>query len=160
MSIIRLRTLITFSNSSNVTWDNLQVSQWSNIEVNVGVICACMPTLRLILVRFFPILSSTSRNYSNAYGYGNSRGGGRYINQSRGGRSQGAGGISTTHTTATTTTNGTLGKSGGVAGITYQRSYAVQYDDSEERSSSQVQLNDLDPKGLDASHTNVSEWSA
>ena len=54
MSIIRLRFLITFGKGNNPTWDQAGVVDWSNIEVNVGIICACMPTMRLILARLLP----------------------------------------------------------------------------------------------------------
>ena len=45
-----------------------------DIEVNVGIICACLPTLRVILVRVFPSIMGTTKAYSQAqhakYGYG------------------------------------------------------------------------------------------
>lgn len=67
VSILRLRSLITFdSHSQNPTWEFLEVSKWSTIEINVGIICTCMPTLRLILVRIFPkVLGTTQRYYAN-----------------------------------------------------------------------------------------------
>lgn len=150
ISIVRLQTLITFANSSNPSWDNLRVSQWSTIEVNVGIICACMPTLRLILVKLFPALTSTTRNYGTNQSWGDpyATGGSKVAARSQV-RATGAGA-------------GGVGGAGdaawaGARGITCQRSYAVKFDDVE--TSSQVHLKDLDHKGLDAS-TNASEWSA
>ncbi|KAK2627361.1 hypothetical protein QTJ16_003327 [Diplocarpon rosae] len=69
VSIIRLHSLVHFQNSRNPTWDNLSVSIWSTIEINVGLICACMPTLRLLLVHLFPnIMASQNQSGSkNAY---------------------------------------------------------------------------------------------
>jgi len=58
VSIIRLGSLITFANSENPTWNDLEVSTWSSIEINIGIICAGMPTLRLLMVRVFPALGS------------------------------------------------------------------------------------------------------
>ena len=48
----------------------MDVSIWSTIEINIGIICACMPTLRLILVRLFPFLGGTRNTgkYYNASG--------------------------------------------------------------------------------------------
>lgn len=54
VSIIRLQSLVTFANSSNLTYDNWDVNFWSTIEIGVGIICACMPTMRQILAWYFP----------------------------------------------------------------------------------------------------------
>ncbi|KAH8880915.1 hypothetical protein GQ53DRAFT_668892, partial [Thozetella sp. PMI_491] len=59
VSILRLQSLLNFANSANPTWDQLLVSLWSTIEISVGMICACMPTLRLILARFLPRVVET-----------------------------------------------------------------------------------------------------
>jgi hypothetical protein len=67
VSIIRLRALVTFAKSNNPTWDNFPVSLWSTVEISVGIICTCMPTLRLLLVRLFPVLGGSSYGKSNAY---------------------------------------------------------------------------------------------
>ena len=34
VSILRLQSLLKFANSTNVTWDNLAVTQWSTVEIN------------------------------------------------------------------------------------------------------------------------------
>jgi hypothetical protein len=67
VSIIRLRALVTFAKSNNPTWDNFPVSLWSTVEISVGIMCTCMPTLRLLLVRLFPVLGGSSYGKSNAY---------------------------------------------------------------------------------------------
>ena len=64
MSIIRLQTLTAIASSINVTMDNLDVANWSKIEINVGIICACMPSMRLMLVRMFPRLGDTTSKRS------------------------------------------------------------------------------------------------
>lgn len=152
ISIIRLQTLITFASSSNPTWDNLRVSQWSTIEINVGIICACMPTLRLILLKIFPSISSTTRSYGAKSSFGdryNVSGSRAYRSQGgRGGGGGGGGGFGA---------QPSMGSRNGRPGITYQRSYAVHYDDAE--TSSQVHLRDLEPKGLEA-QSHISECSA
>lgn len=60
VSILRLQSLIYFAKSTNPTWDQWIVAWWSTIEVNVGMICTCLPTLRLILVRAAPRIFSTN----------------------------------------------------------------------------------------------------
>ncbi|KAL7939382.1 putative PTH11-type G-protein coupled receptor protein [Trichoderma chlorosporum] len=64
VSILRLRSLIQFgSDSPNPTWDFYDVSVWSVVEINVGLICICLPSLRLLLVRIFPKLQGTAERY-------------------------------------------------------------------------------------------------
>lgn len=55
-----------------MTWDYLEASLWSVIECQVGIICACMPAIRLGLTRLFPkLLGSTHQSTSkNAYAGG------------------------------------------------------------------------------------------
>lgn len=64
--ILRLQSLIYLVRSFNPTWDQWIVAWWSTIEVHVGMICASLPTLRLVLVRLCPRVFSTniSRNKS------------------------------------------------------------------------------------------------
>lgn len=64
VSILRLQSLVQFANSMNPTWDNLAVTLWSTVEINVGIICVCMPSLRVLLVRIFPKFLGTTRNTS------------------------------------------------------------------------------------------------
>ncbi|KAJ3493827.1 hypothetical protein NLG97_g4484 [Lecanicillium saksenae] len=66
VSILRLQSLIFLARSFNPTWDQWIVAWWSTIEVHVGMICASLPTLRLVLVRMCPRVFSThlSRNKS------------------------------------------------------------------------------------------------
>ncbi|KHN95538.1 CFEM domain-containing protein [Metarhizium album ARSEF 1941] len=54
VSMLRLKSLVYFGNSYNPTWDQWSVVFWSTIEVSVAFICACMPALRLVLVRMYP----------------------------------------------------------------------------------------------------------
>jgi len=76
VSILRLTTVVKFANSLNPTWDQAATIQWSNIECSVGIICACLPTLRVILVNIFPGLNdaSTRRQGPSQYGYGSQSG--------------------------------------------------------------------------------------
>lgn len=44
-SIIRLRTLVLFANSTNITYDYMEAAYWSTIELYAGIICASMPSV-------------------------------------------------------------------------------------------------------------------
>ncbi|KAH7035914.1 uncharacterized protein B0I36DRAFT_382528 [Microdochium trichocladiopsis] len=74
ISIVRLASLVQFRGSSNATFDYWGVSVWSTVEITVGIMCACMPSMRVILVRFWPRIfgssSYASRNKSSGYGVG------------------------------------------------------------------------------------------
>jgi hypothetical protein len=74
VSCLRLQSLVTFAASVNPTWDQVEAVNWSNIEINVGIICACLPTLRVMLARIFPNMMGTTKASSHAhharYGYG------------------------------------------------------------------------------------------
>ncbi|KAH7131282.1 hypothetical protein EDB81DRAFT_808285 [Dactylonectria macrodidyma] len=64
ISILRFHSVLRFgSNNQNPTYDYTEVSVWSMAEVNVGIICACMPAIRLLLVQLFPkVLGSSHQN--------------------------------------------------------------------------------------------------
>lgn len=118
VSIFRLQSLVHFSNSSNPTWDNWDVTNWSTIEVNVGIICASMPTARLMLVRLFPIFGGGSSRSGGNYYYGqrsNPIGGPRSRSAVEGGSQVVAG-----------------ASKGGT--IVYQKSFTVQYGEQDEQS--------------------------
>ncbi|KAL5407796.1 hypothetical protein PMIN03_006930 [Paraphaeosphaeria minitans] len=50
-SVIRFHFLVVALNSKDPYYDSLGVNVWSAVEVNVGIICASMPTLRPLLSR-------------------------------------------------------------------------------------------------------------
>lgn len=64
VAILRLKTLTTITKTAytNPTMNRVDMTIWSIAELGVGIACACMPTLRLILVRIFPRLSSSTSN--------------------------------------------------------------------------------------------------
>lgn len=69
VSVLRLQSLIYFGNSTNPTWYLWPVAYWSTIEVNVGMMCTCLPAMRLILLRLFPqYLGSGTTKQSASYG--------------------------------------------------------------------------------------------
>lgn len=62
--MIRLHTLVVFTKGSNPTWDQANVVNWSNIEINVGILCACLPTMRIMLTRSVPRIFDSARGMS------------------------------------------------------------------------------------------------
>ncbi|KAF2197508.1 hypothetical protein GQ43DRAFT_402891 [Delitschia confertaspora ATCC 74209] len=54
VSILRLQSLISISNSWDPTYDNPPAATWSSVETNVGIICSCLPCLRPLVAKFFP----------------------------------------------------------------------------------------------------------
>ena len=130
VSILRLQSLVTFANSTNPTWDNWDVTDWSFIEVNVGIMCATLPTARLMLVRLFPVLGGSGNTGGYYYGQrgntGNSRLGGRSgVRSAADGRAGDDGAL----------------KRGGA--IIYQKSFTVQYGDEPDEQSL-VHMRDLE----------------
>ncbi|KAI7785124.1 hypothetical protein LA080_008160 [Diaporthe eres] len=147
ISVVRLQSLITFGDTDNPTWNNLKVSLWSTIEINVGIITCCMPTIRLIMLRAFPRMSSTYRS-TQAYYAKNG------MSSSKGKRSRNR---TNEFSSQEEPGNGKSAQRPNGGGIEYSRGFTVQFHDAE--ASSQVQLRDLDPKGF-AAKTSISECSA
>jgi hypothetical protein len=44
--MLRLKYLIQFAHTDNVTWDYLPIGYWSAVETHVGVMVACLPAIR------------------------------------------------------------------------------------------------------------------
>ncbi|KAF3001846.1 hypothetical protein E8E13_004281 [Curvularia kusanoi] len=133
VSCLRLQSLVNFASSINPTWDQVDVVTWSAIEVNVGIICACLPTIRVMLVRFFPSIMGTtkasSQAYNSKYGYGNgSRGFGNTAGSRIGGK--------------------------GINEITYTKTFEVQHGETDE-----VELMQVDDFGKTSSKIKSSSTS-
>ncbi|KAI5361285.1 Putative extracellular membrane protein, CFEM [Septoria linicola] len=60
VSILRLRLLVKFGDSKNLTYDYKQVGYWTVIEVDTALVCACMPGIRNLIRRAFPKLMGQS----------------------------------------------------------------------------------------------------
>jgi hypothetical protein len=50
-SIIRLQSLRIFTLSNDPFYDSLPINTWSMVEVNVGILCASIPTLKPLISR-------------------------------------------------------------------------------------------------------------
>jgi hypothetical protein len=82
-SVLRLRSLIVFMSSHNPTvsgmpfstveplsydlqYDNLGCAEWSVVEIQVGIICACLPAARIFFGRMVPKLLGVTSQDSRA----------------------------------------------------------------------------------------------
>ncbi|KAK7527128.1 uncharacterized protein IWZ02DRAFT_445447 [Phyllosticta citriasiana] len=66
-AILRLKSLAKVSKSNDVTYDNRGALIWSTVECNVAIMCASLPSLKVLISRYFPRLLSTigSGSHSN-----------------------------------------------------------------------------------------------
>ncbi|KAF2488845.1 hypothetical protein BU16DRAFT_519776 [Lophium mytilinum] len=58
-SIIRLYSIRIFTESKDPFYDSVQINLWSIIEVNIGIMCACIPSLK-------PLISGAQRERARA----------------------------------------------------------------------------------------------
>lgn len=125
VSILRLKSLVNFGvETLNPTWEFFDVGIWSTVEINVGIICVCLPTFRLMLVRFFPFLRGTlKRTYASATGRSSSRRPRKSSHFPLGSPS-----VSRVDASVTPSPGPPEGKS---MGIMYQRSYEVDVEHSD-----------------------------
>ncbi|KAF9736285.1 hypothetical protein PMIN02_006432 [Paraphaeosphaeria minitans] len=69
-SSMRLYSLVHFANSQNISWDYVQAGYWSLIEIDVSIICGCMPAHRMLIARMWPKIKltfhSTKGNSTNS----------------------------------------------------------------------------------------------
>ncbi|KAH8784505.1 hypothetical protein F5882DRAFT_497558 [Hyaloscypha sp. PMI_1271] len=61
VSMIRLKSLISFGNSLDPSWDNVNAVVWTILELSAAMICVSLPALRVLLLKLFPksLLSTT-----------------------------------------------------------------------------------------------------
>ncbi|KAH7333395.1 hypothetical protein BKA65DRAFT_403405 [Rhexocercosporidium sp. MPI-PUGE-AT-0058] len=69
ISLVRIRFLKVAAKSTDPTWDNVDAATWSLLELSLAIISASLPTLRTLLVKIVPQLSSLSSRklYTNTY---------------------------------------------------------------------------------------------
>ncbi|KAK3395301.1 hypothetical protein B0H63DRAFT_408742 [Podospora didyma] len=74
VSIYRIKTLRVAAVSQDPTWDNVNAATFSVLELSIGVIAACLPTLRPIIITYMPTLFGTTlRSTTPATGRGTIR---------------------------------------------------------------------------------------
>ena len=50
-------------------WASVNISAWANVEINLAIIIACIPTLRPVIAKFCPRLVETPAQGSDVDGY-------------------------------------------------------------------------------------------
>ncbi|KAI0161225.1 hypothetical protein GGR57DRAFT_351303 [Xylariaceae sp. FL1272] len=71
ISIIRFSGLITYSTTSNPTYNNVAVTTFSVIECNLSIVCCCMPTLLALSRRLFSTRITTTDHSDSSGGSSN-----------------------------------------------------------------------------------------
>ncbi|KAI4599707.1 hypothetical protein KJ359_001443 [Pestalotiopsis sp. 9143b] len=64
VSILRLKSMIQFGSTTNVTQDYVEVGYWSMIEVSIGIVCACMPACRALISITHQIITGSRKSRS------------------------------------------------------------------------------------------------
>lgn len=67
-TIVRLSTLHVFGSLEDLTWDYVPVVYWTVVELAAGMICSCLPAIRMLFERFFGVLHLTSNHRSHPSG--------------------------------------------------------------------------------------------
>jgi hypothetical protein len=80
IAIVRIVTMMPFVHSMDFTWYKVTLAKWAYVflpfhlffgqyannnrmvEINVGIICACLPVLRPLLLRIFPRLAGSKNS--------------------------------------------------------------------------------------------------
>jgi Fungal rhodopsin domain len=75
ISIARLRTLTIAGHTQDPTWDDEAAATWSIIELNLGIICGCLPMLKPLLANLFPSFVQTVNSQRYATGTFSSKAG-------------------------------------------------------------------------------------
>ncbi|KAH7116358.1 hypothetical protein EDB81DRAFT_916785 [Dactylonectria macrodidyma] len=133
ISILRLRSIIKFSlPNQNPTWNFVGITTWSILEANVGIICACLPSLRLHLARILPNILGTSQQHSSSHTGRNETGLSSNMDRVLG-----------THTRSATVVGMSRQRSE-TEGIACQRVYASEFGDNDE--THLVSMRDLDQR--------------
>ncbi|KIM97189.1 hypothetical protein OIDMADRAFT_168942 [Oidiodendron maius Zn] len=70
VSILRLQSLVHFRNTTNPTYDYYSIGYWSIVEVNIGLICACIPSIRVLSCFVYSRLIGRSEDHSAFYSSG------------------------------------------------------------------------------------------
>ncbi|KAL4911449.1 hypothetical protein BDW74DRAFT_142929 [Aspergillus multicolor] len=84
ISIFRCVSLIQFDIFDNPTKNIVNISIWSVVEVDLSIICACMPGIRAFISHIHGLIYGVPSSQSYGYGYG-------YSSGPRGGAASGTG---------------------------------------------------------------------
>ncbi|KAF5521068.1 Satratoxin biosynthesis SC1 cluster protein 4 [Colletotrichum aenigma] len=68
ISALRIRTLRVAADTKDPYWDNVDAATWSFLEVTIGILAACLPTLRPIFVSLLPRIFNGSSFHGKSSG--------------------------------------------------------------------------------------------
>ncbi|PIA99029.1 hypothetical protein CB0940_03448 [Cercospora beticola] len=68
ISIMRLHSIVDYGEDKNFTYSRVIPGVWSKLELQLSVICACMPAIRQVIRRFSPRLIGTTRGEGTTTG--------------------------------------------------------------------------------------------
>ncbi|KAI7209928.1 hypothetical protein KC333_g8498 [Hortaea werneckii] len=89
ISVLRLVSVYAVTNTDDPTYNNGRTALWSALEINIAIICSCIPTLKSMATRFFPRIFSTQAQSEGTPPYGQSYMSGRAQYSDPGKRLQG-----------------------------------------------------------------------
>ncbi|KAI1344489.1 hypothetical protein F5Y15DRAFT_113185 [Xylariaceae sp. FL0016] len=70
VSFVRLPTINRFTITENPTFDSVDIAIWSGLENDIGVICACLPSLRVLVKPLISTIKGFGRSQkSSSHGY-------------------------------------------------------------------------------------------
>ncbi|KAI0406813.1 hypothetical protein F4802DRAFT_595819 [Xylaria palmicola] len=64
ISIVRLKSLAVFANSTNISHDYVELGLYSVIEASIGIICGCLPAAKALLSKLKPNSFASTANRS------------------------------------------------------------------------------------------------
>ncbi|KAL4780330.1 hypothetical protein BJX76DRAFT_364388 [Aspergillus varians] len=67
-SMVRLNYLTAATHTKDLSKDNAPIALWSQIEINSGIICCCLPTLQPLIARLSPRLLGSLTSSGNRPG--------------------------------------------------------------------------------------------
>ena len=80
VSILRLQSIYAASKSvTDLSYNSSLAAMWSSMEINTGILCSCLPTIKALVTKVFPKLFSThhrsrpSRGLEDAAAFGSSK---------------------------------------------------------------------------------------
>ncbi|KAL9610501.1 MAG: hypothetical protein Q9167_004810 [Letrouitia subvulpina] len=69
-SVLRMTTLKVSSKAMDATYGTMVSTLWTTVETNTAIVCACLPTLKAPLAKWFPRLFSRSSGSSSSIASG------------------------------------------------------------------------------------------
>ncbi|EGE05596.1 integral membrane protein [Trichophyton equinum CBS 127.97] len=79
IGIVRVIILFQHDSTTNPTYEMAPLNYWSMIECQIAIVCACLPSIRTLLIHYVPgvfgqATEAASQKRPNAFSTGNSKG--------------------------------------------------------------------------------------